>query len=86
MFLPKVTAFGKEIKKRLIDKDKNQNWLIKQVGERTGLYFDDSYLYKIITGRNSPQKIVQSICEILDLSYPAVDELLCEEKTAHKDG
>ena len=62
-----LTAFGKDVKKRLIDIDRNQLWLIEQVKERTGLYFDDSYLHKVLTGKLATPKIVQAIKEILDL-------------------
>lgn len=62
-----LTPFGREIKKRLIDLDKPQYWLIEKVAERTGLYFDRSYMYKIQTGQLSTPKVVQAICEILDL-------------------
>lgn len=62
-----MTEFGKEIGKRLIDLEKPQTWLIEQVRLRTGLYFDNSYLYKIKTGELATPKIVQAIREILDL-------------------
>lgn len=62
-----LTPFGKEIKKRLVDIDKTQAWLIEQVRGVTGLYFDRSYMYKIQTGQLSTPKIVQAICEILDI-------------------
>lgn len=62
-----LSPFGKEIKKRLIDLEKTQAWLIEQVGETTGLYFDGSYMYKIQTGQLSTPKVVQAIREILDL-------------------
>lgn len=65
--MQKFTSFGKEIGKRLIDLDLTQSWLIKQVKERTGLYFDDSYLHKIKTGKLTSPKIVQAIREILGL-------------------
>lgn len=67
-----TTEFGRAIKKRLIDLDKKQTWLIQQVRERTGLYFDDSYLSKIMTGKLATPGIVQAIREILDL--PAAGE------------
>ena len=66
--MAQLTAFGKDIGKRLIDLDKPQTWLIEEVRNKTGLYFDDSYMYKIKTGQLSPPKVVQAICEILDLS------------------
>ena len=59
--------FGKEIKKRLIDLDKNQVWLIEQVKEQTGLYFDNSYLYKIQTGQLESPKIIGAIRKILSM-------------------
>ena len=65
--MAQITVFGKEIKKRLVDLEKPQVWLIGEVRERTGLYFDDSYLYKIQTGQLSTPKIVQAIREVLSL-------------------
>lgn len=62
-----ITPFGKEIKKRLVDMGHTQTWLIERVGEKTGLYFDRSYMYKIQTGKLAAPKIVQAIREILDL-------------------
>ena len=62
-----LTKFGKDIKKKLVDIDKPQIWLIEQVREQTGLYFDDSYMYKIQTGQLATPKIVKAIREILDL-------------------
>lgn len=66
--MAQLTAFGKDVKKKLVDIDKPQVWLIEQVREKTGLYFDDSYLGKILSGRLSTPKIVQAIREILDLT------------------
>lgn len=62
-----LTPFGKQIKKRLVDIDRSQAWLIEQVRAQTGLYFDRSYMYKIQTGQLETPKIVQAIQEILDL-------------------
>lgn len=69
MALP--TVFGKETKKRLVDINKSQTWLIEQIEHSTGLKCDSSYLYKILTGQRKAPKIVSAICEILDL--PAQD-------------
>lgn len=63
-----ITPFGKKIKKRLVDLEKNQSWLIDRVSDRTGLYFDRSYMNKIMKGQLYPPKIVQAICEILEIS------------------
>ncbi len=65
--MAQITVFGKEIKKRLIDIERPQAWLIEQVKEKTGLYFDDSYLYKIMVGSLSTPSIVSAINEILEL-------------------
>ena len=65
--MAKLSEFGKEIGKRLIDLDKPQFWLIEEVRSKTGLYFDDSYLYKIKTGQLATPKIVQAIRDILDI-------------------
>ncbi len=65
--MAQLTAFGKEVKKKLVDIDQPQVWLIEQVRQKTGLYFDDSYLGKILSGRLSTPKIVKAIREILYL-------------------
>lgn len=62
-----LTPFGKSIKKRLVDMNHTQAWLIEQVAGSTGLYFDRSYMYKIQTGQLATPKIVQAIRDILDL-------------------
>jgi hypothetical protein len=62
-----LTSFGKQIKKRLVDLDRTQVWLIDQVRQTTGRYFDRSYLHKIQTGRLTTPGMVAAICKILDL-------------------
>lgn len=64
------TNFGKSIKKAVIDLGKNEVWLIEQVKAKTGLYFDNSYLYKIKTGKVSTPGVVNAICEILGIEPP----------------
>lgn len=71
-----LTEFGKEVKKKLVDLGETDKWLIEQVREKTGLYFDDSYLYKIRSGKLATPKIVTAIREILDL--PAQDHSTTE--------
>ena len=63
----KTTPLGKEIKKRLVDLEMKQAWLIELVASKTGLYFDGSYLHKVMTGQLNTPKIVNAICEILDI-------------------
>ena len=64
-----LTPFGKEIKKKLIDMERNQGWLIAQVKEKTGLYFDSSYLFKVMAGKKCTPKIVAAITDVLGISY-----------------
>lgn len=68
-----ITPFGKCIKRRLLDIDRDQNWLIDQVAQKTNLYFDRSYLHKIMTGRLSTPGIMQAICEILGIDQTEVE-------------
>lgn len=63
----KTTPFGKAIKKQLVDLEQKQSWLIDQVASKTGLYFDGSYLHKVMTGQLNTPKIVQAIREILEI-------------------
>ena len=62
-----LTPFGKAIKKKLVDMEKSHSWLIDQVCAQTGLYFDRSYLHKIMTGKLDTPKVVQAIREILGI-------------------
>lgn len=62
-----LTPFGKTIKKQLIDIGQSQTWLIDQVSKRTGLYFDRSYMHKILTGKLENPKIIQAIRQILNI-------------------
>ena len=75
-----ITEFGKEIKRKLIDLEKNQAWLIERVKENTGLYFDDSYLHKIMTGKLSTPKIMSAINGILALQSSEQDPTLFAPK------
>lgn len=51
----KTTDFGKAVKIRLVEIDKDQEWLIERVKEETGDYFDSSYLHRILTGKISAE-------------------------------
>ena len=63
----KFTAFGLCVKTKLLQKGKEQQWLEKAVSEKTGLYLDSGYMYKILTGQRNAPKIVDAICEILNI-------------------
>ena len=62
-----ITAYGKAIKSKLNDMSKTQNWLVSEVANRTGLYFDTSYLHKVMTGRLKTPGIINAINEILEM-------------------
>jgi hypothetical protein len=49
--LARTSDFGKAVKIRLIEIEQTQDWLIEQVKERTGDYFDGSYLHRILSGK-----------------------------------
>ncbi len=62
-----MTAFEKAVRKRLIDMEKTPTWLCQQVSDTTGLYFDSSYLSKILRGVKKNPKIIAAIYDILKL-------------------
>ena len=63
----KFTDFGLCVKTELLRTGKEQKWLEEAVSERTGLYVDGGYMYKILTGQRNAPKIVAAICEILGI-------------------
>lgn len=63
----KFTDFGLCVKTELLRTGKDQKWLEKVVSEKTGLYVDGGYMYKILTGQRNAPKIVAAICEILNI-------------------
>ena len=62
-----ICRFGKIVKTKLVEIEQKQDWLIREVSKRTGLYFDTSYMHKILTGQSKNPKIIAAIREILDL-------------------
>ena len=65
--MKKTSDFVKSVKHALIDQDKSRNWLIEQVRKSTGLYFDQPYLTKVLSGQLAPPKIIQAMREILSI-------------------
>ena len=61
------TDYGKEVKKRLIELDKPQSWLIEQVKKKTGMFVDSSVLNKVLTDRLNSKTIITAINEILGI-------------------
>lgn len=63
----KLTGFGLCVKTELLRLGKEQKWLEEQVEEKTGLFMDSGYMYKILTGQRNAPRIVQAIREILNI-------------------
>lgn len=64
----KFTDFGLCVKTELLRQGKSQKWLEEAVSEKTGLYVDNGYLYKILTGNRNAPKIVDAISEVLGIT------------------
>lgn len=62
-----LTNFGLSVKVKLLQIGKDQKWLEEAVSEKTGLYVDNGYLYKIFRGQRNAPKIVAAIREILGI-------------------
>ncbi len=67
MNLSKFSDFGLRVKTKLLQIGKEQKWLEEAISEKTGLYVDDGYMYKILTGQRNAPKIVTAIREILNI-------------------
>ena len=63
----KFTDFGLCVKTKLLQMGKEQKWLEEAVTEKTGLYVDNGYMYKILTGQRNAPKLVAAICEVLSI-------------------
>jgi len=63
----KFSGFGLCVKTELLRTGRDQKWLEEAVSEKTGLYVDRGYMYKILTGQRSAPKIVAAIREILNI-------------------
>ena len=65
--MSKYSDFGLCVKTELLRMGKEQKWLEKAVNEKTGLYVDSGYFYKILTGQRKAPKVVAAIREILNI-------------------
>lgn len=64
-----LCSFGIAAKKKLVEINKPQTWLLEEVRKETGQYIDSGYLGKIWTGERKPQKLIDSICGILKIEH-----------------
>ena len=67
MNFSKFSDFGLSVKTKLLQIGKEQKWLEEAVAEKTGLFVDSGYMYKILTGQRNAPKIVTAIREILEI-------------------
>lgn len=65
--LTKLSDFGLYVKTELLKKSRTQKWLEEEVTKKTGLYVDNGYMHKILTGQRNAPKIVEAICDILKI-------------------
>jgi glutaredoxin len=63
--------FKKTVKHRLVDMGKTQKWLEDEIKSSTGLFVDSGYMHKILSGQRQAPKIVDAICEILNIKKEA---------------
>lgn len=63
----KFSDFGLAVKVKLLTLGKEQKWLEEAVSEKTGLYVDSGYMYKILTGQRNAPKITAAIMQILEM-------------------
>ena len=68
MNMSKFSDFGLCVKTELLRVGKSQKWLEEAVAEKTGLFIDNGYMHKILTGQRNAPKIVSAICEILNIN------------------
>lgn len=61
----RLTAFGREVRKKLIDRDMTQVELAGLIG------CNKQYLYSILIGERSGKKYMDEISKILEIDIPA---------------
>ena len=62
-----LSKFGLQVKIELLKRGKSQRWLEQCIAEKTGLFVDGGYLYKIFTGQRVAPKITKAIKELLEI-------------------
>ena len=70
--LTKITDFGLCVKTELLKKSRTQKWLEEEITKKTGLYVDNGYMHKILTGQRNAPKVVNAICEILKIKNETI--------------
>ena len=62
-----MTEYGKIVKKKLVDIDKTQVWLIKEVKSRRNCYLNSAYLSHLLSGERNAPAIKAEINKILEI-------------------
>ena len=65
--MSKCSDFRLRVKIELLKINRTQKWLEEEITKRTGLFVDSGYMHKILTGQRNAPKIVESICDILNI-------------------
>ena len=60
------TVYGRKTKRKMRRANLSMNELARLVSDKSGLYCDSQYLYKIFTGQRKAPKIVEAVNEVLD--------------------
>lgn len=61
-----LTDYGLKVKSAILSSGKSQNWLIEEIKKREpGVYVDSSVLNKVMTGKISKGKLIETINNIL---------------------
>lgn len=58
----------KKVRKKLIDMEKPQKWLIDQIKEETGMFCDNSILCKVMRGKVDSARMLSAIRKILNIN------------------
>lgn len=62
------TDYGINVKVKLMEQGKTQEWLLEQLREKLPRnYFDSSILYKVLTGQVNSPNMIAAINEILGI-------------------
>lgn len=70
--MAKYTSFGLTVKENLLKSNppKTQEWLCKMIRNDLGTKTDSAEVSKILAGKKKSQRVVTSICKILDIPEP----------------
>ena len=66
-----MTEYKKTVRKKLIDLEKNTDWLAVKVNERTGLHCDKPYISRVLSGQKNSPTVINAINEILGIEASA---------------